>query len=145
MNFNSPKRSEEKSGFWFCYKASYRPPCRVVEKVEVEDEIEWEIKFYEEYFPDFLENDVGLWDAFFMHSKNSSKFQSVLKPSLPVCDYMQDHLRRGGGKTEVRDLKSLQVLLPSAQAQLVTRSSQAGPEEKQVRRLSWAEQLSSSN
>ena len=66
-----------------------------------------------------------------MHSKNSSKFQSVLKPALPVSDYLQDHLRRAGGKTEVRDLKSLQVLLPSAQVQ------QAAPaEEKQVRRLS---------
>ena len=64
-----------------------------------------------------------------MHSKNSSKFQSVLKPALPVCDYMQDHLRRGGGKTEVRDLKSLQVLLPSAPVQLVT-------EDKQVSSLS---------
>merc|ERR1719242_2839615 len=80
---------------------------------------------------DFLENDVGLWDAFFMHSKNSSKFQSVLTPALPVCDYMADHVRRGGGKTEVRDLKSLQVLLPSAQVPLVTRPGQAGPEDKQ--------------
>ncbi len=32
-------------------------------------------------YPDlnFLENDVGLWDAFFLHSKNSSKFPSVLQ------------------------------------------------------------------
>ena len=32
-------------------------------------------------YPDlnFLENDVGLWDAFFMHGKNSSKFPSVLR------------------------------------------------------------------
>ena len=84
-----------------------------------------------EYFPDFLENDVGLWDAFFMHSKNSTKFQSVLKPALPVCDYLEDHLRRGGGKTEVRDLQSLQVLLPSAHLQLAAQA-----EDKQVR--SWA-------
>jgi len=55
---------------------------------------------------DFLENDVGLWDAFFMHSKNSSKFQSVLKPALPVDEYLQDHLRRGGRNTEVRDPES---------------------------------------
>ena len=73
-----------------------------------------------------------------MHSKNSSKFQSVLTPALPVCDYMADHVRRGGGKTEVRDLKSLQVLLPSAQVPLVTRPGQAGPEDKQVSRLSSA-------
>ena len=32
---------------------------------------------------DFLENDVGLWDAFFSHGKNA-KFQSVLKPPLPM-------------------------------------------------------------
>ena len=31
-------------------------------------------------YPDlnFLEDDVGLWDAFFLHSRNSSKFHSVL-------------------------------------------------------------------
>ena len=37
-------------------------------------------------YPDlnFLENDVGLWDAFFMHGKNSSKFPSVLRhPQQP--------------------------------------------------------------
>ena len=95
------------------------------------------MKLYRKYFPDFLENDVGLWDAFFMHSKNSSKFQSVLKPALPVDDYLQDHLRRGGGKTEVRDLKSLQVLLPSAQKHLVARPGQDKPAtSKQVRRVS---------
>ena len=77
-------------------------------------------------FSDFLENDVGLWDAFFMHSKNSSKFQSVLKPSLPVDEYLQDHLRRGaggvagGGKAEIRDLKSLRVLLPASQKHLIS-------------------------
>ena len=44
---------------------------------------------------DFLENDVGLWDAFF--TKTSSKHQSVLRPAaLPVDEYLQDHLRRGG-------------------------------------------------
>ena len=55
-----------------------------------------------------------------MHSKNSSKFQSVLKPSLPVDEYLQDHMRRGPGKTEIRDLSSLRVLLPSSQKHLVT-------------------------
>lgn len=69
---------------------------------------------------DFLENDVGLWDAFFMHTKNSSKFQSVLKPALPVEEYLQDHLRRGaGGKQEIRDLTSLRVLLPNSQKHLI--------------------------
>jgi len=69
---------------------------------------------------DFLENDVGLWDAFFMHTKNSSKFQSVLKPALPVEEYLQDHLRRGAsGKQEIRDLTSLRVLLPNSQKHLI--------------------------
>ena len=68
---------------------------------------------------------MGLWDAFFMHSKNSSKFQSVLKPALPVDEYLQDHLRRGaggitgGGKAEIQDLKSLRVLLPASQKHLI--------------------------
>ena len=77
-----------------------------------------------------------------MHSKNSSKFQSVLKPALPVEDYLQDHLRRGGGKTEVRDLKSLQVLLPSAQKHLVARPGQDTPAtSKQVRRVTTVSRL----
>ena len=70
-----------------------------------------------------------------MHSKNSSKFQSVLKPALPVEDYLQDHLRRGGGRTEVRDLKSLQVLLPSAQTELLARPGHTQAQDKQVRIL----------
>jgi len=76
---------------------------------------------------DFLENDVGLWDAFFMHSKNSAKFTSVLKPSLPVDEYLQDHVRRGGGggKPEIRDLNSLRVLLPSSQKHLITETDQS--------------------
>merc|ERR1719166_957341 len=65
---------------------------------------------------DFLENDVGLWDAFF--TKTSSKHQSVLRPAaLPVDEYLQDHLRRGG-EHQVRDLSSLRVLLPSSQKHL---------------------------
>ena len=86
---------------------------------------------------DFLENDVGLWDAFF--TKTSSKHQSVLRPAaLPVDEYLQDHLRRGGEHQvrlldmistldiyllstlylQVRDLSSLRVLLPSSQKHL---------------------------
>ena len=80
-------------------------------------------------FSDFLENDVGLWDAFFVNSKNSSKHQSVLKPSLPVDDYLQDHMRRGG-KTEIRDLSSLQVLLPASQKHLIVPPDSAAEREK---------------
>ena len=58
-----------------------------------------------------------------MNSKNSSKFQSVLKPALPVEEYLQDHLRRGGGGREVRDLQSLRVLLPSSQTHQLDRES----------------------
>merc|ERR1712012_122746 len=78
---------------------------------------------------DFLENDVGLWDAFFVNSKNSSKHQSVLKPSLPVDDYLQDHMRRGG-KTEIRDLSSLQVLLPASQKHLIVPPDTSAEREK---------------
>ena len=86
----------------------------------------------ERIFVDFLENDVGLWDAFFMHSKNSSKHQSVLKPALPVDEYLQDHLRRGGSgsrsgggsSAEIRDLNSLRVLLPSSQKHLIADTSE---------------------
>ena len=38
---------------------------------------------------DFLENDVGLWDTFFSHGKNSNKFQSVLRPPLPIDEYLK--------------------------------------------------------
>ena len=62
-----------------------------------------------------------------MHSKNSAKFTSVLKPSLPVDEYLQDHVRRGGGggKQEIRDLNSLRVLLPSSQKHLITETDQS--------------------
>ena len=80
-------------------------------------------------YSDFLENDVGLWDAFFVNSKNSSKHQSVLKPSLPVDDYLQDHMRRGG-KTEIRDLSSLQVLLPASQKHLIVPPDTSAEREK---------------
>ena len=61
-----------------------------------------------------------------MHSKNSSKHQSVLKPALPVDEYLQDHLRKGGSgsNAEIRDLKSLRVLLPSSQKHLIADTSE---------------------
>ena len=70
---------------------------------------------------DFLENDVGLWDAFFMSTKNSSKYHSVLKPcdTLPMDEYLKGHSKRvGSGKTEIKDLGSLRVLLPNSQKHL---------------------------
>ena len=36
---------------------------------------------------DFLENDVGLWDTFFC---NKTKFQSVLRPPLPIEEYLKN-------------------------------------------------------
>ena len=108
---------------------------------------------------DFLENDVGLWDAFF--TKTSSKHQSVLRPAaLPVDEYLQDHLRRGGEHQvrllniistldiftidiyllstlypQVRDLSSLRVLLPSSQKHLAAppRSRDSSSPIRQVR------------
>jgi hypothetical protein len=43
-------------------------------------------------YPDlgFLENDVGLWDAFFLHGKNSRSHRSVLRPPVPVEEYFRD-------------------------------------------------------
>jgi len=79
---------------------------------------------------DFLENDCGLWDAFFLHSKNSSKHSSVLAPGLPVEDYLQDAAKRAGrGRPEVRDLGSLRVLLPTSQRHLLPPGAEAGPEQ----------------
>lgn len=76
---------------------------------------------------DFLENDVGLWDAFFMHSKNSSKFPGVLTPALPVDEYLAAGASRsGGGKQEIRDLSSLRVLLPNSQKHLIPSNSESG-------------------
>jgi len=67
---------------------------------------------------DFLENDVGVWDAFFMHRKNSSKFPGVLAPQLPVDQYLAASATRTG-KTEIKDVNSLRVLLPNSQKHLV--------------------------
>jgi len=76
---------------------------------------------------DFLENDVGVWDAFFMHSKNSTKFPGVLTPALPVEEYLAAGASRSGsGKQEIRDVSSLRVLLPSSQKYLVLKTSGSG-------------------
>ena len=48
---------------------------------------------------DFLENDVGLWDTFFSHGKNSSKFQSVLRPPLPIDEYLKQKSNSSAGET----------------------------------------------
>ena len=92
-------------------------------------------------YPDlnFLENDVGLWDAFFMHGKNSSKFPSVLRhpqqnpapppppravahPAPPArtpsasADYsagaMTHHRQKRNSIPAVLDSESLRTLLP---------------------------------
>eukprot|EP00096_Caligus_rogercresseyi_P001788 TRINITY_DN1302_c1_g1_i2.p1 TRINITY_DN1302_c1_g1~~TRINITY_DN1302_c1_g1_i2.p1 ORF type:complete len:608 (-),score=215.55 TRINITY_DN1302_c1_g1_i2:2539-4362(-) len=56
----------------------------------------------------FLENDVNLWDAFFLRGRTSSKFPSVLKPS---SDPREDIVRRKSCKP-VADAASLRLLLP---------------------------------
>jgi hypothetical protein len=91
-------------------------------------------------YPDlnFLENDVGLWDAFFLHSKNSSKFQSVLRqqpaataavpPPPPEYSRQQQPAQSPSGSSSsgkrnsipVLDSESLRALLPpSAHKHLV--------------------------
>ncbi|XP_059082222.1 uncharacterized protein LOC131879802 isoform X2 [Tigriopus californicus] len=72
---------------------------------------------------DFLENDVGLWDAFFLHSKNSSKFQSVLRPPpLPVESYLQRSSRTQG--RQIQNSESLRTLLPDPQKHLLPSPSE---------------------
>ena len=89
-------------------------------------------------YPDlnFLENDVGLWDAFFMHGKNSSKFPSVLghpqqtpprpphavahpappaRPPSASADYSAGgahHRQKRNSIPAVLDSESLRTLLP---------------------------------
>lgn len=90
-------------------------------------------------YPDlnFLENDVGLWDAFFLHGKNNNRFQSVLKPPLPVEEYLQKQqlVKEQQNQTPptpqtetaestikrppIHDSASLRALLPTAQKHLV--------------------------
>merc|ERR1711899_396005 len=89
---------------------------------------------------DFLENDVGLWDTFFSHGKNSSKFQSVLRPPLPIDEYLKQKSNSSAGETAklpnktgaasaavtsenpkptIYDSASLRALLPATQKHLV--------------------------
>ena len=86
---------------------------------------------------DFLENDLGLWDTFFHHSKNASKFHSVLNtpglnargrsgertpgatastPQLPLGDYMRN---RAQSTPKLMDEESLLTLLPNSSKHLV--------------------------
>ena len=87
-------------------------------------------------YPDlnFLENDVGLWDAFFLHSKHASKYQSVLKqhpmPPLPVENYLQKQPR--GRHSLIQDSDSLRTLLPTAQKHLLP-SADATPTSSSAR------------
>jgi len=68
------------------------------------------------HFPelDFLEDDCALWDAFFTNSRTGGKHSSILRPTLPVEDYL-----RRTGSAAVRDVNSLRVLLPSSQQHLL--------------------------
>ncbi len=94
-------------------------------------------------YPDlnFLEDDVGLWDAFFLHSKNSSKHHSVLgkqqrsegsphhpPPPLPVEEYLQQQ-QRPHSAYSIQDLESLRTLLPQAHKNLLppTPGTEQGP------------------
>ncbi|CAF2740249.1 RUSC2 [Lepeophtheirus salmonis] len=71
----------------------------------------------------FLENDVNLWDAFFLRGRNSSKFPSILKsvddsknsPCLNSPVYEDIFKKRWGNKkAPVVDAASLRLLLPPA-------------------------------
>jgi len=74
---------------------------------------------------DFLENEVGLWDAFFSNTRSSSKHSSVLRPDpLPMEDYLQDQAKRSKSKPEIQDLSSLRLLLPSSQKHLIPTQSE---------------------
>ena len=90
-------------------------------------------------YPDlsFLENDVTLWDAFFLHGKQQQhRPQSVLQSPLPVAAYLRDHNRRkiksavnspsspsvrrpATTSGIVRDSDSLRKLLPTAHKHLL--------------------------
>ncbi len=99
-------------------------------------------------FPDlnFLQDDVGLWDAFFLHSKNSSKFHSVLgkqqqqqqqqqsdgsqPPPLPVEEYLRRQTGRPQSAYSIQDLESLRTLLPQAQKHLLPQATTPSSESK---------------
>ena len=88
---------------------------------------------------DFLENEVGLWDAFFSNTRSGSRHGSVLQPDpLPFENYLHGAVARGEGRPHIQvffsktfggltfltffwqDLSSLRLLLPSAQKHLIT-------------------------
>ncbi|XP_023327094.1 uncharacterized protein LOC111700428 [Eurytemora carolleeae] len=71
---------------------------------------------------DFLEDDCALWDAFFTNSRTGGKHSSVLRPQLPVEDYL-----RRAGSASVRDVKSLRVLLPVSQKHLLPSKQTKSP------------------
>ena len=78
---------------------------------------------------DFLENDVSLWDAFFLRSKTSGRFQSVLRPTappppappppLPVEEYLR-YRPHSSRRVPIHDADSLRTLLPQAHKHLLT-------------------------
>ncbi len=94
-------------------------------------------------YPDlnFLENDVNLWDAFFLHGKTSGgkKRASVLRPALPIDEYLkkQESIRQqefvlptppapeaaGKRPPPIYDSDSLRTLLPAAQKHLASAES----------------------
>lgn len=81
---------------------------------------------------DFLENDVSLWDAFFLRSKTSGRFQSVLRPSVPPPPApppalpVEEYLRFGpqsSRRVPIHDADSLRTLLPQAHRHLLAPST----------------------
>lgn len=82
---------------------------------------------------DFLENDVSLWDAFFLRGKTSGRFKSVLRPTappppappppLPVEEYLQCRPKSSRRRIPIHDADSLRTLLPQAHKHLLTPST----------------------
>ncbi len=72
-------------------------------------------------FPDlgFLQDDAGLWDAFFLHSRNASKFHSVLAEPAIVPSQPSNAF------SHIRDSESLRLLLPADHQHLLPSSTSA--------------------
>ena len=52
---------------------------------------------------DFLENEVGLWDAFFSNTRSGSRHGSVLQPDpLPFENYLHGAVARGEGRPHIQ-------------------------------------------
>lgn len=108
---------------------------------------------------DFLENDVGLWDTFFSHSKNTShRFTSVLTrqpPALPIDEYLKNEAKINQpikvaeppkqqpleAATVIYDSASLRALLPAAQRHLVPNAGATGAAEEDHHRSSPITQI----